>query len=497
MIAAIHDDNPVVVVDNKQSLGVTADVPTDMFEIPIGQAHVVRSGSDATVVATGRMVAEAVSAAEALAGEGVSLEVIDPRSLQPLDIDTILASVARTHRCLVAHEAVRFGGIGAEIAAQVQELAFDELDGPVHRVGAPFSPFRSARSSNASTCPTPAGSPPRCGACSPSMAEEAGPVGLIVNPEAGRDVRRMLSPVTLVSRTAKMQMVQRVVHGAVGAGATEIVYMADPHGLVEAALADLHGDWTAHPAGGPVSGRWSDTIAAAGAMRDKGCAVVVTLGGDGTNRAAALGWPNLPVVAVSTGTNNAFPRLVDPTAAGAAAGLVSSGAVSLAEVADRVAVLDVIGAGRADRALVDVILVDARFVGAGAVWDPGSLIASVVGRADPTAMGMAGLAGLATGATAPWCAGSAGRTPAAGPAGGRALRDRAGHRGEDARSGRAAPLAGSGRGCARRGAHVDAGSRQGGRGGRQSGGSVAGRRGPGPGPRVGPGGVLVRWPLSS
>ena len=140
LISAIHDDNPVVVVDNKQSLGVTAEVPAEMFEIPIGQAHVVRPGSDATVVATGRMVAEAVSAAAALAGAGVSLEVIDPRSLQPLDIDTILASVARTHRCLVVHEAVRFGGIGAEIAAQVQELAFDELDAPVHRVGAPFSP---------------------------------------------------------------------------------------------------------------------------------------------------------------------------------------------------------------------------------------------------------------------------------------------------------------------------------------------------------------------
>ena len=233
------------------------------------------------------------------------------------------------------------------------------------------------------------------------MADDAGPVGLIVNPESGRDVRRMLSPVALVSRTAKMQMVQRVVLGSVAAGAGEFVYMTDPHGLVEAALAGRRGDWVAHPAGSPVTGRWSDTMAAAAAMRDKGCAVVVTLGGDGTNRAAALGWPDLPVVAVSTGTNNAFPRLVDPSAAGAAAGLVSSGAVALAEVAERVAVLDVTGAGRADRALVDVILLDARFVGTGAVWDPGSLVAAVVGRPDPTAMGMAGLAGLALGSAGP------------------------------------------------------------------------------------------------
>jgi pyruvate dehydrogenase E1 component beta subunit len=140
LISAIHDDNPVVVVDNKQSLGATAEVPESMFEVPIGAARVVRAGSDATVVATGRMVAETLKAAEELAGDGVSLEVIDPRSLQPFDIDTVLTSIARTHRCLVVHEAVRFGGIGAEIAAEVQELAFDELDAPVHRVGAPFSP---------------------------------------------------------------------------------------------------------------------------------------------------------------------------------------------------------------------------------------------------------------------------------------------------------------------------------------------------------------------
>ena len=103
--------------------------------------------------------------------------------------------------------------------------------------------------------------------------------------------------------------------------------MADPHGLMEAALADLHGDWVAHPAGGPVTGRWSDTVAAAAAMRDKGCAVVVTLGGDGTNRAAVLGWPDLPVVAVSTGTNNAFPAPGRPDGGrgGRRAGLVGGG----------------------------------------------------------------------------------------------------------------------------------------------------------------------------
>jgi hypothetical protein len=233
------------------------------------------------------------------------------------------------------------------------------------------------------------------------MVDHAGPVGLVVNPQAGRDIRRVLAPVALVPRTVKLQLVQRVVLGAVGAGAGEFLYLDEPHGLVGAALAELGGDWVAHPAGSPVTGQWSDTVAASAAMRDKGCAVVVTLGGDGTNRAAALGWPDLPVVAVSTGTNNAFPRLVDPTAAGAAAGLIATGAVGLTEAADRVGVLEVAAAGRRDLALVDVVLVDVPFVGSGAFWDPDRVIAAVVRRPDPAAMGMAGLAGVALGAGAP------------------------------------------------------------------------------------------------
>ena len=86
------------------------------------------------------MVNEALTAADQLAGEGISVEVIDPRTLQPLDMETIVESARRTNRALVVHEAVRFGGIGAEIAAQIQEAAFDHLDAPVGRIGAPFSP---------------------------------------------------------------------------------------------------------------------------------------------------------------------------------------------------------------------------------------------------------------------------------------------------------------------------------------------------------------------
>ncbi|NBC22917.1 MAG: alpha-ketoacid dehydrogenase subunit beta, partial [Gammaproteobacteria bacterium] len=140
IIAAARDDNPVFVVLNKVSLAMTGEVPEGAYEVPIGQANVLRQGRDYTIVATGRMVHEALKAADQLDELGLDVEVIDPRSLQPFDTPTVVASVKKTHRVLVVHEAVRRGGIGAEIAAQIQEEAFDYLDAPVARVCAPFSP---------------------------------------------------------------------------------------------------------------------------------------------------------------------------------------------------------------------------------------------------------------------------------------------------------------------------------------------------------------------
>ncbi len=140
MVAAVRDDNPTVVILNKRMLGTKGPVPEEIYEIPLGQANTVRPGRDATVIAVGRMVVEAMTAAEELAKSGVEVEVIDVRTVQPLDSKTILDSVRRTNRALVVHEAVTFGGIGAEIASQIQEEAFDYLDAPVLRLGAPFSP---------------------------------------------------------------------------------------------------------------------------------------------------------------------------------------------------------------------------------------------------------------------------------------------------------------------------------------------------------------------
>jgi pyruvate dehydrogenase E1 component beta subunit len=140
MVAAVRDDNPTVVVLNKRMLGTKGPVPEEIYEIPLGQAGTVRSGRDATVIAVGRMVPEAMTAATELAGSGIDVEVIDVRTVQPLDSQAILDSVRRTNRALVVHEAVTFGGIGAEIASQIQEEAFDYLDAPILRLGAPFSP---------------------------------------------------------------------------------------------------------------------------------------------------------------------------------------------------------------------------------------------------------------------------------------------------------------------------------------------------------------------
>jgi pyruvate dehydrogenase E1 component beta subunit len=140
IIAASRDDNPVFVVFNKASLGMMGEVPEEPYEIPIGVANIVRPGTNFTIVAIGRMVHEALQAAETLKEVGLDVEVIDARSIQPFDTDTVVESIKKTHRALIVHEAVRFGGIGGEIAAQIQELAFDYLDAPVARVGAPFSP---------------------------------------------------------------------------------------------------------------------------------------------------------------------------------------------------------------------------------------------------------------------------------------------------------------------------------------------------------------------
>jgi pyruvate/2-oxoglutarate/acetoin dehydrogenase E1 component len=143
--SAIRDDDPVLYYEHKALFKVKGEVPEEEYLVPLGRAAVPREGRDITIVSYSLMVKRCLEAAETLAGEGIEVEVLDLRSLRPLDWDTIAASVRKTHRVVVAHEACRTGGVGAEIAAQIGEELFDDLDAPVIRVGAkdvpmPFSP---------------------------------------------------------------------------------------------------------------------------------------------------------------------------------------------------------------------------------------------------------------------------------------------------------------------------------------------------------------------
>jgi pyruvate/2-oxoglutarate/acetoin dehydrogenase E1 component len=138
--AAIRDDNPVVFIEHRGLYWSKAEVPGGDRIVPIGQAAVVRPGDRVSIVALANMVGPALAAAEELASEGIAAEVIDPRSISPLDIETIVTSVKKTGRLIVVHEAVEQGGVGAEIVARVQQAAFFYLDSPVLRVAAYFAP---------------------------------------------------------------------------------------------------------------------------------------------------------------------------------------------------------------------------------------------------------------------------------------------------------------------------------------------------------------------
>jgi acetoin:2,6-dichlorophenolindophenol oxidoreductase subunit beta len=139
--SAIYDDNPVVFFEHRTLYPIKGEVPEVLEPIPLGKARVHRQGTDVTVVATGRLVHESLKAAEDAEEDGISVEVVDPRTLLPLDEETIVESVKKTTRCVTAHEAVTRGGFGAELAAVIQHGAFDWLDAPIERVGAKFAPL--------------------------------------------------------------------------------------------------------------------------------------------------------------------------------------------------------------------------------------------------------------------------------------------------------------------------------------------------------------------
>lgn len=138
--AAIRDDNPVVFIEHKQLFGLSGDVPEGEYLVPLGKADVKRSGSDITIVSWSWMIQKALAAADILAKEGIQAEVLDPRTLVPLDKEAILQSVGKTNKLVIVQEAVQTSGFAGEISAMVAEHGFDLLDAPIKRVTAPDTP---------------------------------------------------------------------------------------------------------------------------------------------------------------------------------------------------------------------------------------------------------------------------------------------------------------------------------------------------------------------
>jgi pyruvate dehydrogenase E1 component beta subunit len=139
--SSIYDDNPVVFFEHRTLYPLKGEVPDELVPIELGKARIHREGTDVTVIATGRLVHDALKAAEQAEQDGISVEVVDPRTLLPLDEETIVESVKKTTRCVTAHEAVTRGGFGSELAAVIQHGAFDYLDAPIERVGSKFAPL--------------------------------------------------------------------------------------------------------------------------------------------------------------------------------------------------------------------------------------------------------------------------------------------------------------------------------------------------------------------
>ena len=218
--------------------------------------------------------------------------------------------------------------------------------------------------------------------------------GVVANPASGKDVRRLVARASVFDNQEKQAIVERALIGAEAAGASAFAYLDDPNGIVASAVRE-NSRLCAKPLDTTRTRTALDTITAARALKDLGCAVVITLGGDGTNRAFALGWPDAPLIPLSTGTNNVFPRLAEATLAGAAAGLIASGQLALSEVAaQQKAVQVTVDGERPDLALIDAVLSRERFVGARALLEPKQLDTAVLTRAEPAAVGITAIGGL-------------------------------------------------------------------------------------------------------
>jgi len=222
-------------------------------------------------------------------------------------------------------------------------------------------------------------------------------VGIIANPASGKDIRRLVAHASVVSNRDKANLLRRIILGVDSTGVDEILIMPDYSGLGSLALAGLRqGKLQARVSmlDMPVKGTQDDSTAAAVLMREAGVDCLVTLGGDGTNRAVAKGDCSIPLIAVSTGTNNVFPVMVEATTAGLAAGIIARHIVPPDEVITTQKRLILVEDGvDKDMALIDAVILDQPFVGAKAVWDLAAVREIVCTRAEPQSIGLSSIGG--------------------------------------------------------------------------------------------------------
>ena len=217
-------------------------------------------------------------------------------------------------------------------------------------------------------------------------------VGIIANPAASKDIRRLVAQGRGVPDWEKVNIVRRVMLGLQSVGVNRVLAMSDSSNLVRRASDDPNLDMDLEFVDIPAFYSEGDTVRAAAVMAERGVDCLVTLGGDGTNRAAVVGSRNLPMVAISTGTNNVFPTMVEGTLAGLAVGLVADGRLDLAEVSVPSKVMNVYVDGELrDLALIDVALSKERFVATRAIWDIDTLFEVFLTRAEPASLGLSSI----------------------------------------------------------------------------------------------------------
>ena len=221
-------------------------------------------------------------------------------------------------------------------------------------------------------------------------------VGIIANPASGKDIRRLVAHGSTFDNNEKINIVRRVLLGLDAAGVSDVAYLPDDYGIVQRAAHTAKPSLRLSPLQMPVIANATDSTEAAQRLRDAGAAAIITLGGDGTNRVVAKGCGDVPILPISTGTNNVFPRMIEGTIAGLAAGLIATGTVSNQPagptVIRRMPQLEILLDGEPrDIALIDAVASTQTWIGARAIWEPSHVREVALSRLIPAAIGIASL----------------------------------------------------------------------------------------------------------